>query len=176
MIDVLPGDILLTRDPTVWGRLIRFGGALLDKPDSWNHVIIVSHTDEMGVLWGIEGRPGGVGWVDLTPWLADRWTIGNTGQPKTGEQRGQIITIAKGLLGTPYDWVGIVKDAMLAMNIGAMWKLREWGDSPPGQVVCSSAVAWVYQKVGLARPEPTHDERTTTPADWARFIQLHPWD
>jgi hypothetical protein len=187
----LPGDILVTRDKPFWARLIRFGAALHDQPDSWNHVVIASHTDAMGVMWGIEGRPGGVGWVDLAPLIANRWTITNMGQPKTGEQRGQVITIAKGLLGTPYDWAGIVKDAMEAMDIGKVWRMRDWGDTPPGHVVCSSLAAWVYNRVGLMRPgglkssargigDPTTDRahalRTTTPADWAEFIQLHPWN
>jgi len=62
----MPGDLLLTRSKTgVFGRLIRVGAALRDEPNLINHVVIVDHQDRQGTWWGIEGRPGGVGWVDL---------------------------------------------------------------------------------------------------------------
>lgn len=172
---IQPGDVLLTRDPTWWARLIRFGAAMRDQPDTWNHVIIASHVDDAGTFWGIEGRPGGVGWVDLAPWIADRWTITNAEQPKTSEQRTQITVAAKGLLGTPYDWAGIVEDGMVAINATRLWRLRDFGKTGvPGHVVCSSLAAWAYTQAGLAGP-PVARLREVTPADWASMILRRGW-
>lgn len=171
---VAPGDILITRDNRLWARLIRIGAALRDQPDSWNHVIVASHLDAAGVYWGVEARPGGVGWVDLKPWLVDRWTLTNVDQPKTADQRGQVVAVAKGMLGTPYDWAGIVKDGMDAINAGDLWRLRDFGTGPPAHVVCSSLAAWVYTRAGLARPSQTR-QRGITPADWASFILRRDW-
>jgi len=173
---VQPGDVLATQDPTWWARLIRFGAALRDQPDSWNHIIIASHRDGGGTFWGIEGRPGGVGWVDLAPWLANRWTISNAEQSKTDEQRTQIVTIAKGLLGTPYDWAGIVADAMAAIDAPNLWRLRDFDAAgPPAHVVCSSLAAYAYHKVGLAGPVAPL-LRAVTPADWASWILRRDWE
>jgi cell wall-associated NlpC family hydrolase len=177
---VQPGDLLLTRDRRIWAWLIRLGAALGDKPNTWNHVIIASHTDEAGTFWGIEARPGGVGWVDLAPWLANRWTIHNADQPKTAEQRGQIVAVAKGMIGTRYDWAAIAADAMHAIGDSRLWRLRAWNDvdGVPAHVVCSSLATWVYMHVGLAEPVPDLQRarwRWSTPADWAEFILRHGW-
>lgn len=176
MLEVLPGDVLLTRDPTFWARLIRIGAAMRDQPDSWNHVIIASHTDKLGTAWGIEARPGGVGWVDLAPWLASRWTITNAAQPKTDPQRADVVLAAKGMLGTPYDWAGIVADGMAAIDAAYLWRVKDFGaTAPPAHVVCSSLASWIYSRVGLAAPAVSRS-RGVTPADWASFILRKDWD
>jgi cell wall-associated NlpC family hydrolase len=172
---VAPGDLLLTRDSRWWARLIRAGAGLRDQPDSWNHVIVASHTDEAGTFWGVEGRPGGVGWVDLAPWLVDRWTLTNADQPKTEAQRAQVVAVAQGMLGTPYDWAGIVQDAMIAVDAPQLWRLRDFDGRTPAHVVCSSLAAWTYNKAGLPRP-PVPRARDVTPADWAAFILTRGWE
>jgi hypothetical protein len=178
---VQPGDLLVTRDRRIWAWLIRLGAALGDQPNTWNHVIIASHTDAAGTFWGIEARPGGVGWVDLAPWLASRWTIHNADQPKTAEQRVQIVAAASGLLGTPYDWQAIAADAMHAIGGSRLWRMRDWDGKPgvPAHVVCSSLATWIYMHVGLPEPVPPSQRarwRWTTPADWAAFILRHGWE
>src|SRR5690242_20152365 len=69
---VLPGDILAVNTGMHFGsRMIRFGAAVRElvtgkaEPDFVNHIAFVHHIDAHGVPWGLEGRPGGVGWVDL---------------------------------------------------------------------------------------------------------------
>jgi cell wall-associated NlpC family hydrolase len=179
--DIQPGDVLLVRTTTGgWlartaGWIIRLGQAIEDAPNTWNHVIVAHHIDAAGTFWGIEGRPGGVGWTDLGPWLADRWTITNRAQAKEPGQRSQVCDAALALIGRPYDWGGIVVDAMRA--IAPLWQLRQPGGWEPGvvpgQVVCSSLADWVYQRAGLASP-PTG--RWCTPADWAGFILARGWE
>jgi cell wall-associated NlpC family hydrolase len=169
---VQPGDILVVRHQNSdAGRIIRDGAALGDDPNVWDHVIIASHTDEAGTQWGIEGRNGGVGWVDLAPRIGDPWTVANDTQPKTDEQRAAVVATAKGMLGVPYDWLAIAVDALHA--VAPLWKMRdEWGPGVPGHVVCSSLADYVYEHVGL--PTPAAD-RFCTPAMWARFILRHEW-
>lgn len=172
---VQPGDVLLVRGGGRLGRWIRFGAALRDQSDTWNHVIIATHADNTGTRWGIEARPGGVGWTTLVDIVNDRSTISNVVQPKTDEQRTAVVDVARGLLGTPYDWAGIIADAMAAINAPRLWALRRsFGTAPPAHVVCSSLASWVYEHVGLAHPPV--DDRTSTPADWADWILRQGWE
>jgi len=178
---IAPGDVVLVRTggrswrTRLAGWAIRLGAGLADQPNAWNHVIIAWKVDPAGVLWGIEGRPGGVGEVDLRPWLADRWTISNADQPKTDEQRQQICDGAMGLLGVPYDWAAIAVDA--ARAIDPLWRRddgRPWpAGEAPGRLVCSSLADWLAERVGLAAPAP---DRWCTPADWAQFILRRQWE
>ncbi|HJQ47155.1 MAG TPA: hypothetical protein VJ870_12675 [Amycolatopsis sp.] len=170
MVDV--GDLLVTRGAGWAARLIRLGAALLDEPNIDNHVAIVHHRDDAGVWWAVEGRPGGVGWADARTYLASAYTTNNVRQAKTADQRAQIATVAQGMLGTPYDWEGIVADAMDAINVQDLWAQNWNGQGPPAHVVCSSLAAYVYQKVGLEIPT-AHEPRQTTPADWEQFIIAH---
>lgn len=167
MIEV--GDVLVVRGTDWASRLIRLGAALMDEPNLDNHVAVVHHRDANGVWWVVEGRPGGVGWADAHNYLASKYTTNNVGQAKTEAQREQIATVAQGMLGTPYDWSGIVADAMKAVGVQDIW-CQDWkGQGPPGHVVCSSLAAWIYQQTGLSFPT-IHDTRMTTPADWEAFI------
>lgn len=165
------GDVLCVRGTDWAARLIRLGAALLDEPNLDNHVAIVHHQDASGTWWVVEGRPGGVGWADAASYLKSPWTVNNGAQPKTDAQREQIAQVAEGLLGTPYDWVGIVGDAMAAIHAPDFWAQNWQNQGPPGHFVCSSLAAWVYEYVGLARPT-VHEPRLTTPADWDQFIVM----
>jgi hypothetical protein len=168
-----PGDVLAVRTPpTVFGLLIRFGAWLARKPNTVDHVAIVHHRDAAGILWAIEGRPGGVGWVDLAVY-DNRWLVSNAAQPKTDGQREQICDAAVSLLGTGYDWTAIAADAAAVLDVDGLWRVRDYGDKAPGHVVCSSLAAWVYRKVGLA--EPCGPAVTCTPGDWAAFCQAEGW-
>jgi cell wall-associated NlpC family hydrolase len=84
-------------------------------------------------------------------------------------QRKQIADVVQGLLGTPYDWGGIVADAMEAIHAPDLWAQNWHGQGAPGHVVCSSLACWAYEHVGLPRPT-YHEARFTTPADWEQFI------
>lgn len=169
------GDVLCTRS-TGWAVFwIRLGAALLDRPNTVNHVIVVHHWDSAGTLWGIEGRPGGVGYVDVKRHLASPYTLTNKDQPKDEGQRFVIAKAAEGLLGTPYDWRGIVEDGMRAIGAQELWR-DNWGKNnvPPAHVVCSSFADWLYDHVGLLSPGRQFD-RNVTPGDWAKFIVEKEW-
>ncbi len=170
MIDV--GDVLVVRGSDWASRLIRVGAALRDEPNLDNHVAIVHHQDANGVWWVVEGRPGGVGWADARDYLASPYTTNNVLQAKSPDQRQQIASVAMGMLGTPYDWNGIVADAMTAIGAQDLWAQNWHGQGPPAHVVCSSLAAWVYQHVQLDIPT-YHAPRETTPADWEQFILTH---
>lgn len=171
----LPGDVLTVWDPRnplpAWA--IRIGGWLRGHRSAADHVVVAHHTDPGGVLWGIEGRPGGVGWVDVATY--PNITSSNAGQPKTDAQRIAICEAAVGLLGTPYDWVGILADARQALRIDHLWRSRDFGDTAPAHVVCSSVADWLTERVGLASPGGTADTRWTTPPDWESFNRSSGW-
>jgi hypothetical protein len=148
------------------------GAAVRDEPNVWNHVIVAHHVDEHGTFWGMEGRPGGVGPVDLTPWLRNPWTLTNAAQPKTVGQRNEIALAVAAADQRPYDWVGIAVDAGRA--VAPLWKMRDcWGPGIPCHVVCSSLADWAYERVGLASPAA---DRFCTPADWAGFVETRGWE
>lgn len=171
---VHPGDIVLTRGSGWTGFMIRLGAAILDRPNTINHVIVAHHVDQAGTFWGIEARPGGVGWVDMKEALRGSYNLSNYAQPKTDLQRAQICKVVESMLGTPYDWEGIALDAMEDLHIPALWASWDSEGRPPAHVVCSSLADWVYDKVGLKSPGLPFD-RTCTPGDWARFIIERRW-
>jgi hypothetical protein len=163
------GDVLVVRTGKIWGRLVRLGAAFSDSPNLVDHVAIVHHRDDSGTLWVIEGRPGGVGYADAKVYLDSPYTLNNIKQAKTVEQRAQIAEVAGGMLGRPYDWAGIVADAMTAIDATALWA-QDWGkQGPPAQVVCSSLAAWVYNTVALDHPT-YRSLRLTTPSNWESWI------
>lgn len=173
---LLPGDGLLTRTPnSVATWAIRFGAALLDRPNLVNHVAVYLHDDANGVPWGMEGRPGGFGQVDLRPYLASRWTVCNRLQPKTTLQRAAVVAGAKPMAGWGYDWEAIAADTAEALHID--WSPR-WHGQVPGHVVCSSALAYLYDGAHLSRPHRADDGggREITPADWDQYWVLHGYD
>lgn len=166
------GDVLVTRGSGWAARLIRLGAALMDEPNIDNHIAIVHHQDKSGTWWAIEGRPGGVGWVDAKSYLASNYTTNNAGEPKTDEQRQSIATAAEGMLGVAYDWSAIVTDALMVAHLDELWS-QDWnGQGPPAHVVCSSLAAYLYDRAGVPRPT-YHEARLTTPGDWEQFIVQH---
>ncbi len=166
------GDVWSVRTTGWAARLIRFGAALGGQPNLDNHVVVVHHQDANGRWWGLEGRPGGVGQVDLARYLHNPYTVTNAGQPKTDAQRYGIAVGAEALLGTPYDWVGIAADGMDAIGAGHLWAQNWNGLGPPAHVVCSSYAAWLNELHGLERPV-RRSARGTTPADWTAFDLEH---
>jgi hypothetical protein len=174
-----PGDVWAVDAPG-FGRIpIILGSWLTGHPAPTDHVVTVHHQDKNGVWWGIEGRPSGVGWVDMSSYFATRAQLraarGNVRQPRTDAQRAAVCKLMEGLLGTSYDWVGgIVADFDTALHAGELAKLIDhwWGwdngAAQPAHVVCSSAAAWAYRNLGLVSP-PVGNAELVTPADWWRF-------
>lgn len=181
------GDVLVTREgnPLISG-FIRLGAAIAGLPAKCNHVIVVHHKDDAGTWWGIEGRPGGVGWRDLTGPTKGVLTNANNQQPKTEEQRYLIAVAAEGALSTPYDWIAIGEHTREALSIWdkvrrvARMKdrhlIKEWNErGRPGHVVCSSLADWAYEQVGLDNPGGSRMTRLTTPGHWDQFIMDRKW-
>lgn len=166
------GDVWSVRTSGWAARLIRLGAALTDGVNLDNHVVVVHHQDAAGRWWGLEGRPGGVGQVDLSRYLHNSYTITNSAQPKTDTQRYNIAVAAEAMLKTPYDWVGIAADGMDAIGAPMLW-LQNWhGQGPPAHVVCSSYAAWLYVHFGLECPN-RRSARSITPGDWTAFDLEH---
>lgn len=163
-----PGDVLAIQSEASWFmRLIQAA-----ERSQFSHTAIVSHTDDAGVLWCIEGRPGGIGWV-----RAERYrgrSLSNALQPKTADQRVQVAREARALLGTPYDWqmyADVVRDRL--RKLWGRARQPQWAaGKDPDVLVCSSFADFVYERVGLTSPEA---DRYCTPADWASLWLRQDW-
>jgi len=177
MTQPLPGDILLTRGNAWTSKVIRFGAALLDRPNTYNHVIVFTHYDALGIPQGIEARAEGAGWVDLRRTLKGRWVASNADQPKSAGQRELITAAAQGCLGVKYDWSAIFAEGLEALRITPEWSLAERPkDRVPTSLICSALADWSYAKAGLANPGGDKATRLTTPADWDTFVRTRAWE
>lgn len=169
------GDVLAVNTGNDFGAfLIRLGAALRNKPNLDNHIAVMTGRDPLGRPIGVEARPGGVGLVDLIRYN-NSYLITNVDQPKTDAQRGQIADLARSLLGVPYDWEAIGEDAMRDIGIPALWASKAFGEQRPLQVVCSSGLAWIYDKLGLPSPAPMNMARWVQPCDWTDWILKKGW-
>lgn len=169
---LLPGDVLAVRSSGFAGTMIRFGAALRGLPNLSNHIAIVHHTDANGVVWCLEGRPGGVGWRDSSDYLASRWTVTNSEQPKTDAQRTAVAKIAEAMIGTAYDWEAIAADAAEDLCLDVVW-LPDHG-TVHGETVCSALAAYAYDKAGL--PRPAGAQRLVQPGSWDTWIMTKGWE
>ncbi len=181
LTDLKPGDVVAVDTGNAIGEdLIRLGELLDGTPAPANHVVIVHHRDRAGTLWGIEGRPGGVGFVDMAKYSAGplaKYGNSNGALPRNAMQSEAICQAAMSMLGTPYDWLGgIDGDALTALRMRDLAKmLDKWWGWPdvcgtalrPGHVVCSSLAQWVYVRLGM--PAPAAAAELCTPADWWAF-------
>ena len=116
VLEVAVGDVLAVRTGGWAAWLINLGAALRGRPAMNSHCALVHHRDSTGQWWGLEGKPGGVGWTTLDRYLASPFTVNNVGQPKTEQQRYDVAVAAEALLATPYDWVGIARDGLKAIG------------------------------------------------------------
>ena len=94
------GDILCTRSNAWYARLIRFGAALLGRPNTVNHVAIYMGPGTDGRDRVIEDARGcGLAGCEGLP--RGPLDHGQPGAAQAPEQRGAITTAATALLGTP---------------------------------------------------------------------------
>jgi hypothetical protein len=172
-----PGDVVaVDTGNAAADDLIRLGALLDGTPAPANHVVIVHHADKAGTLWGVEGRPGGVGQVDMAKYLRGplaKYANSNGALSRTAVQSTAICEAALSFLGTPYDWAGgIAADALNSLHLTDLTKALDkwWGWNAdaglrPAHVVCSSLAQWVYLHLGLPCPDVA-DGELCTPADW----------
>lgn len=175
---LVPGTVFCTRSEGKAGKLIRAGAALLDEPNLHNHVALFHHWTE-AVPWGLEGRPGGVGWVDMRKYVADKHTVDNRVQPDLTLTDGAQIAadMEEALLGKRYDWVAIGDATREALHMKDLWEETWSGEGTEltaGQMVCSSAAAYFYAQQGLMHPNDG-DERHCHPSDWTQWIMTEAW-
>ena len=172
-----PGDVVAVRTGGWEAAWIRFGAAIRGLPNLDNHVVVAHHVDKAGTLWGIEGRPGGVGWVDMARYLKgplSGYAVANWEQPKTTVQRQAVCQTMELILKMGYDWRAIVEDGLDDLHIPDPWQ-EKWKDGTvPGHVVCSSAAMVGYAKAGLPRPDPA-DPAHVQPGDWTEFTLNRAW-
>ena len=174
----VPADVWCVRSSNLASRAIRLGATLRylirggnNDGDLDNHVIIVTHQTD-GVWWGVAGRPGGVGYECLTPYLDDPTTITNADQPKGDDQRAQVLACVPQVLKAPYDWTAIMVAAADDLHLPE-WFQKDWhGTGAPGHVICSALADWMYHHVGLPNPAP---DRFCQPSDWIQFDIDRQW-
>lgn len=169
--DLLPGDILVVADKKWPSFFIKLRALFKGESSLHNHVAVISHRDEAGTLWAVEGRPSGTGWVDADVYLKAKFTKTNArlDSTRTAEGREKVAEIVRGMVGTKYDWSAIIELGMDAIDAGRLWHAKDFGaDEIPAHVICSALAAWAYKYVGWRRPPEL--ARFTTPGDWYDFI------
>lgn len=184
MLPAAPGDVLAVWTSASWSaNLIRAGYALRGKIAYANHVAVITHQDKRGRWIGVQGEPGGVSLVDMTPWLKDARTRSNHAQPRpvSRGQLGAFLTTCAKSVGIRYDWVGIAEDGLTDLGVADLtgtvnkWWEQQLADGHlPGEVVCSSLAAAAYDLVGWAHPD-TGDERCCQPGDWWTWSDQQLW-
>jgi hypothetical protein len=165
-----PGDVLAVRGGGLAAGLIRIGEEMSGKPGLESHVAIMHHW-QGDVPWGLEGKPGGVGWADLRGYAASPYTLNNCAQPgRTDAVRAQLAAEAQRMLGTAYDWEAIADDTLRAFRMDDLFSQTVNG-TVPGHVVCSSFAAFLYKVYGWDHPDVP--DRDCEPADWTAFSVTH---
>lgn len=175
-----PGDVIVTATHDLGGWWIRLRSRLQGRPSLHNHVAMFTHYDSAGVARGVEGRPGGFGWADLTRYLNHPDTITNADQPgRVDSERADAVRIATAMMARPYDWRAILLFAAEVLDrrvVDLIERGREYPDGkPPSHVVCSSALDWIYEELHWASPGGNTKTRFTDPDDWTDFIQHKRW-
>jgi len=172
-----PGDVVVVEmgiwivRVLIWIQAILSGRA---KYRDAGHVIVVTHRDPEGRLWGIEGRPGGIGWTDLTK-RNGKWGLSNHEQPKTAEVRVKLVDAMIALLGSRYDYPAYLTIAMQTVGITPHW--TDWDDKEvPSSYICSAVADQIYETECLPNPGGKYVTRYTTPAEWAEFIDNKEWN
>lgn len=166
-----PGDVVIVEmgiwiiRALIWIQSVLTGRI---KYRESGHVIVVTHRDDRGRLWGIEGRPGGVGWAQLDK-RNGKWGLANLDQPKDAAQRSKIVETMKSLLGTKYDYDAYLQIALETIGLNTSWTDFR-GNDVPAHFICSAIADYVYEDVGLANPGGMRITRLTLPSDWAAFI------
>lgn len=172
-----PGDVVIVEmgiwivRVMIWIQAVLTGRAKYSKA---GHIIVVTHRDDKGVLWGIEGRPGGIGWANLDK-RDGKWGLSNHDQPKTAEVRARLVYAMEALLGKPYDYPAYLKLTMDLVGISPRW--TDWNDEEiPTSYICSAVADQEYENEGLANPGGSKITRFTTPAEWAFFVDTKGWE
>jgi hypothetical protein len=176
-INLQPGDVIaVDTGPSAAERLIEIGAKIHGLPALDNHVAIFHHYDAHGRAQGLEGRPSGVGWADLTKYLHHPATVSNQHQPKTNLQRAVLLRRAEALIGVGYDWQAILADANRDIGLDKLWTPDSpWYDPVtgyPGHIVCSSYAAWDYIGAELGHPDVGH-EQYCQPGEWTEYVWDH---
>lgn len=172
-----PGDVVIVEMGVpfvrwlVWLQAILTGRAKYRKN---GHVIVVSHRDEEGRLWGIEAQAKGIGWT-LMDKRHGKYGISNAEQPKSDEDRHVIVETMKNLLGTSYDYLAYVDIALQTLGITRQWTDFQ-GNDVPVHFICSAVADYDYEERGLPNPGGFKVTRYTTPAEWAEFIDKKQWE
>lgn len=173
-----PGDVVIVEmgiwivRVMIWIQAFFTGRARYSKA---GHIIVVSHTDNEGRVWGLEGRPGGIGWTNLDK-RHGKWAVTNVDQPKTAEVRAKLVESMEALLGAKYDYPAYLKLALDMVGITTRWTVEYTEDELPVSYICSAVADHIYEVNGLPNPGGNQVTRFTTPAEWAYFIATKGWN
>ena len=159
----VPGDIFLAKIPGITGKLVWLGQVINGDTSEWTHAGLVLPD---GYLF--EAQPGGAvishqNRYDGRPVrVLHRPSVSNT-------QRAMMVTMAKGLEGSPYNWGTYFYLSAYRLHLPLTTRLLRGRVSRPGKMICSQAVDWISEQAGdhlFADGRKPHD---VTPGDLARL-------
>ncbi len=133
------------------------------------HVVMIE-TGDGGI---IEAMPGGVRRAHISRY-AGLPAVCNLAEPMTSVQQSQILTAARGMLGTRYNDLAIADDGLESLGVFWGWLADLAGGD--GEVDCSQAVAKMGAAAGLDWSCGRNNLSEVTPANLARRPWVMPID
>lgn len=159
----VPGDIFLAQISGFTGKLVRLGQAINGDPSFWTHAGLVLPD---GYLF--EAQPGGA--VISHQNRYDGKPILMLHRPGVSDtQRAMMVTMAKGLKGSPYNWTTYFYLSAYRLHLPLTTRLLRSRVSKPGKMICSQAVDWISLQAGDHLFSDGRLPYDVTPGDLARL-------
>ena len=160
----VPGSVGVVHVPAGWLHSPEWYVIQIGTQSRYNHTAIVSWVDGEDI-WVIEAAAGGVRERVLLPEELPNWRF-EADPTISSEQRAQMVLEADRLIGTPYDWMDILK-FLVRFFIGRVSsKRRDYADD---RVICSELVAWCLHVAGID-PWPHTAYGAVSPGDVAEWM------
>jgi hypothetical protein len=166
-----PGDVLVVGGKGgIGAELIRERSRLEGQPDLHNHVAMFTHFDIAGEPRGLEGRPGGFGWANVTRYITNVSCMSNAGKSvHSDEECHSAVELGRQMISIPYDWEAII--AFGYELISHRFIPTEWPEEGiPSHVVCSSAIDLIYEHLHWDNPGGWRKTRGTDIDDWTTWL------
>lgn len=160
----VPGSVAVVHVPAGWTHNVEWYVIQTGTQSRYNHTGIVSRVVGEHV-WVIAAEAGGVRERLLLPEELPYWRF-EADPTITSAQRERMVQEAQSLLGTPYDWMDILK-FIVRFFIGRVTTERK--DYADDRVICSELVAWCLYVAGID-PWPTTAFGAVSPGDVAEWM------
>ena len=158
--DLPAGTIGLARIRGLTGVAVRLGQWLTGDASEWTHAFVVLDAD-----WVIEAAPGGIAMTRVGAYEG-RAAFLTAWPTLTPEQRADLDSQARAMLGAQYGWLQYPALALLALGIRPR-RLRAYVASSE-RYICSQLADELHRRVGSQLFDDGRESMDVTPGDLAR--------